>query len=241
MILLEKISKTFRDGGREIKALDGVELQIAAGTVMALMGRSGSGKSTLLHLIGGLEWPSAGRVTVAGVQLDALSDAQITRFRLNRIGFVFQFFQLLPGLSVLENLLLPAGLAGVPRRQAAAKARQLLAAVGIGDRLGAYPDSLSGGEQQRAAIARGLMLDPPVLLADEPTGNLDSETGRQVLALILGLAESRGATVIIATHSAEIAALASRVVELRDGRVVRDSGGVRPSPPGAAGPAGPGP
>ncbi len=241
MILLEKISKTFRDGGREIKALDGVELQIAAGTVMALMGRSGSGKSTLLHLIGGLEWPSAGRVTVAGVQLDALSDAQITRFRLNRIGFVFQFFQLLPGLSVLENLLLPAGLAGVPRRQAAAKARQLLAAVGIGDRLGAYPDSLSGGEQQRAAIARGLMLDPPVLLADEPTGNLDSETGRQVLALILGLAESRGATVIIATHSAEIAALASRVVELRDGRVVRDSGGGLPSPPGAAGPAGPGP
>jgi putative ABC transport system ATP-binding protein len=251
MIHLHRVSRTFRDGEREIHALQELTLSVPAGSSLALMGRSGSGKSTLLHLIGGLEWPSAGRVEVDGQALAALDDAALTRFRLHRIGFVFQFFHLLPALSVLENLLLPAELAARPAAAARSKALALLEAVGLGERRHTYPERLSGGEQQRVAVARALMLDPPVLLADEPTGNLDSENGARVLELMWGLAASRGTTVVVATHSREVAARAARRIELLDGRIVADSAaaaGVPPpgacSPgdsPAGAGATGPGP
>ncbi|HKI97979.1 MAG TPA: ABC transporter ATP-binding protein [bacterium] len=223
MIHLDRVSRTYRDGERDIRALRDVTLVIPAGASVALLGRSGSGKSTLLHLIGGLEWPSAGIVRVDGQALDALDDAALTRFRLHRIGFVFQFFHLLPALTVLENLLLPAELAGRPAGASAEQARRLLTEVGLTERAGSFPERLSGGEQQRVAVARALMLDPPILLADEPTGNLDSETGRRVLDLLWRLAETRGTTLLVATHSQEVAARAERRIELHDGRIVHDS------------------
>ena len=233
MIHLERVSRSYRDGEREIHALHEVTLSIAAGTSVALLGRSGSGKSTLLHLIGGLEWPSAGTVRVDGRVLGTLDDAALTRFRLHRVGFVFQFFHLLPALTVWENLLLPAELAGRPAAAAAARAQALLEEVGLAERARSYPERLSGGEQQRVAAARALMLEPPLLLADEPTGNLDSETGRRVLDLLWRLAQSRGTTLLVATNSREVAGRASRRIELRDGRLVADSAPPAAPPPPA--------
>jgi putative ABC transport system ATP-binding protein len=236
MILLEAVSRHFEDGERGVRALDGIDLSVARGETVALMGRSGSGKSTLLHLVGGLDWPSAGRVTVAGQPLHKLSDEALTALRLRTIGFVFQFFHLVPTLTVLENLTLPAELAGLGGRERRRRARALAEAVGVAGRLTQYPDRLSGGEQQRIAIARGLMLDPPLLLADEPTGNLDSETGSQVLSLLFALARQRGMTLVMATHSEEAARLARRRIVLRDGRVASDSGEAAVTS-GASGPA----
>ena len=235
MIHLQNVSRTYRDGDRDIHALREVTLSIPAGATVALLGRSGSGKSTLLHVIGGLEWPSAGSVQVAGQTLGDLDDATLTGFRLRRIGFVFQFFHLLPALSVLENLLLPAELAGRPAAAAGEQARRLLAEVGLGERARSYPERLSGGEQQRVAVARALMLDPPIVLADEPTGNLDSENGRHVLDLLWRVAETRGTTLLIATHSQEVARRAGRRIELADGRIAHDSA---PAPMPAAEAAG---
>ena len=197
---------------------------------VAIVGASGSGKSTLLHLVGGLEWPSAGRVHVDGEDLGGLDDAALTRFRLHRIGFVFQFFHLLSALTVQENLLLPAELAGLPADDAAARAARLLRAVELDDRARSFPERLSGGEQQRVAVARALMLDPPVLLADEPTGNLDSRNGARVLDLLWGLAAERGTTLVVATHSPDVAARAGRIVELQDGRVVGEADAAPPGP-----------
>ena len=234
LIHLENISRVYRDGERQIRALTAIELIIPPGATVGLVGKSGSGKSTLLHLVGGLEWPSTGRVVVDGRDLRALGDAELTAFRLHRIGFVFQFFHLLPALTVLENLLLPAELAGRPRAAGRERARALLAEVGLSEREGTYPERLSGGEQQRIAVARALMLEPPVLLADEPTGTLDSENGERVMALLHRLARDQGATLVVATHSREVAARTGRLIELRDGRVVSDSAPVPPPPSGQA-------
>jgi len=234
MILLQRVSHTFREGPQLIRALDDVSLYVPAGSTLALVGRSGSGKSTLLHLVGGLEPPARGRVVVEGRPLHRLGDQARTRFRLTRVGFVFQFFHLLPALTVRENLLLPAEMAGLAREVAAARLARLMAEVGLSNRLDALPDRLSGGEQQRVAIARSLMLEPPLLLADEPTGALDSETGDRVLALMLALVRERGTTLVLATHNADVAALTDRVVELRDGRVVADSAPAAPPAPGRA-------
>ncbi|MBI3991783.1 MAG: ABC transporter ATP-binding protein [Candidatus Lambdaproteobacteria bacterium] len=225
IVELERVSRGYADGQREILALAGIDLRVPAGQTVALLGKSGSGKSTLLHLIGGLEHPSGGRIRVRGQALHEMNDAQLTTFRLRHVGFVFQFFHLLPTLSVYENLLLPAELAGLPHREGQARASALLAGVGLAQRGHAMPDRLSGGEQQRVAIARGLMLEPELVLADEPTGNLDSDTGRQVLELLLELTRVKGTTLIIATHSGDLAARLQRRVELRDGRIVADSDG----------------
>ena len=238
MIRLEGVSRRFQDGANEVSALADVNLEIAAGATVALTGKSGSGKSTLLHLIGGMDWPTAGRITVHGFPLHELDDPALTRFRLNHVGFVFQFFHLLPALSLMENLLLPAELAGLRAGAARERARGLLREVGLEARSRSYPDRLSGGEQQRVAIARGLMLEPPILLADEPTGNLDSDTGGQVLDLFLRLSRERGATLLVATHSREVAARMARQVELRDGTVQRDDTVQRDANPQAdSGPA----
>jgi len=223
IVELERVSRGYADGQREILALAGVDLRVPAGQTVALLGKSGSGKSTLLHLIGGLEHPSGGRIRVRGQALHELNDAQLTAFRLRHVGFVFQFFHLLPTLTVHENLLLPAELAGLAHRESLARAAALLEAVGLDGRRDTTPDRLSGGEQQRVAIARGLMLEPELVLADEPTGNLDSDTGAQVLELLLGLTRSRGTTLIVATHSGDLAARMQRRVELRDGRIVADT------------------
>jgi putative ABC transport system ATP-binding protein len=223
MIDLHAVSRSYQDGDRTIPALADVTLHIPAGQSVAVVGRSGSGKSTLLHLLGGLEWPSGGRVQVAGQSLERLSERALTEFRLRKIGFVFQFFHLLPALTVLENLMLPAELAGWPRAAAREKALLRLEQVGLAARARGFPDRLSGGEQQRVALARALMLDPPVLLADEPTGNLDSATGARAMDLLWGLAGELGLTLVLATHSEALAARAQRRVELQDGRVVSDN------------------
>ncbi len=225
IVQLEGVSRSYRDGERTIHALRGIDLEIEPGTAAALMGQSGSGKSTLLHLMGALEVPSAGRIAVEGRPLHEMTDRELTRLRLTRIGFVFQFFHLLPTLTVLENLTLPAELSGLRGERAVSRARELAAAVGVEARLNLYPDRLSGGEQQRVAIARSLMLEPPLLLADEPTGNLDSETGGRVLELLFGAARERATTLVMATHSEEAARLASRRIVLHDGRIAADTRG----------------
>ena len=224
MIHLENVSRNFLDGDREILALDDVSLKIPRGETVALSGRSGSGKSTLLHLMGGLESPSSGTVIVEGYNLKNIPDRALTAFRLRHIGFIFQFFHLIPTLTVLQNLMLPAELAGMTRAVGRSKALSLLEAVSLADRTQSMPERLSGGEQQRVAVSRALMLDPPVVLADEPTGNLDSESGARVLELLWDMTRSRGSTLVIATHSAEVAERAARSIEMRDGRIVGDTG-----------------
>jgi len=222
IIRLEAVSRHYQDGERTVRALDGVDLTVPPGETLALTGRSGSGKSTLLHLIGGLDWPSSGTVTVAGQALQSLSDGALTALRLRTIGFVFQFFHLIPTLTVLENLTLPAELAGLGGAEARRRAHRLAEAVEMSAHLGKYPERLSGGEQQRVAIARALLLEPPLLVADEPTGNLDSETAARVLDLLFGLARARGTTLLLATHSDEAARHAARRIVLHDGRIAED-------------------
>ncbi|MEE8435712.1 MAG: ABC transporter ATP-binding protein [bacterium] len=224
MIHLENVSRNYLDGDREIQALANVSLNIPRGETVALSGRSGSGKSTLLHLMGGLEGPSSGTVTVEGNRLNDMPDRALTAFRLRHIGFIFQFFHLIPTLTVLQNLMLPAELAGMTRAAGRSRALSLLEAVSLADRSQTMPDRLSGGEQQRVAVSRSLMLDPTVVLADEPTGNLDSESGARVLEMLWDMTRSRGSTLVIATHSAEVAGRAARSIEMRDGRIVRDTG-----------------
>jgi putative ABC transport system ATP-binding protein len=209
-------------GNRTIHALRGVTLDFFPGTFVAVVGKSGSGKSTLLNLACGLDTPTAGTVSLQGSQLDQMDDNQLTALRLHRVGFVFQFFNLLPTLNAVENVALPARLAGRPPREAASRASDLLASLGLADRLRHYPDHLSGGEQQRVALARALINDPALILADEPTGNLDSEAGHQVLDELGRLARQDGRLVIMVTHSTEALDRTDRVVLLRDGRVVSD-------------------
>jgi putative ABC transport system ATP-binding protein len=216
---LRDLSRRYRStAGVEIAALDGVDLEIEAGSVLAAMGPSGSGKSTLLHLLGGMDRADGGSIEVNGAELTTRSRAELVLYR-RQVGFVFQRFALLPALTAADNVLVPV----LPYKtdfDKRARARDLLGQVGLGDRTDAIPSKLSGGQQQRVAIARALINSPRVLLADEPTGNLDSTTGEEILDLLLGLRESHGLTVLLATHDAAVAARCDRVVQLRDGRIV---------------------
>jgi putative ABC transport system ATP-binding protein len=221
IIRLDHVSRRF-EGKRDVTALDDVSLGIGRGEMLSIIGPSGSGKSTLLNLVGGLDRPSSGRVTVDGEALAGLSDDGLTRVRRDKIGFIFQFFNLLPTLSCLENVGLPLHLRGWSRNKVEARARELLTLVQLDHRLHHLPDELSGGERQRVAIARALSVYPPILLADEPTGNLDTRTGDEILDLIRDLHARLGSTVIIVTHDMKVAESCERTVTLRDGRVVAD-------------------
>jgi putative ABC transport system ATP-binding protein len=219
MIRCTDVRKVYRRGETEIAALDGVSLEIPAGAFAAIMGPSGSGKSTLLHLIGGLDRPTSGELLVDGRLLAQMSDEQLTLFRRAKIGFVFQFFNLMPSLTAVENVALPLVLGGISKTAAEQRAEQLLARVGL-ERRGAHlPDQLSGGEIQRIAIARALAYSPPMILADEPTGNLDSKTGEAILELLRRINRDQKCTIAIVTHSRDAARSADRVVTLRDGRI----------------------
>ena len=221
MVELRDVAKRF-EGKRQVRALDGVDLSVAEGDMLSIVGPSGSGKSTLLNLIGGLDRPTAGTVLIDGQDLSGLPDDDLTRVRRDKIGFIFQFFNLLPTLSCLENVALPLHLRGWPRRKTADRARELLDLVQLGHRLEHRPDELSGGERQRVAIARALSIYPPILLADEPTGNLDTATGIEILNLVRDLHDRLGATVLVVTHDPSVADSCARTVTLRDGRVVGD-------------------
>ena len=221
MIVLDRVTKQFA-GKRQVTALHEVSLTISKGDMVSIVGPSGSGKSTLLNLIGGLDRPSAGAVHVDGEALAGLSDDGLTRVRRDKIGFIFQFFTLLPTLSCLENVGLPLHLRGWSRSKVDARARELLHLVQLGQRLTHLPEELSGGERQRVAIARALSIYPPILLADEPTGNLDSRTGTEILALIQDLHTRLGSTVVIVTHDMKVAESCSRTIALKDGHVVED-------------------
>ena len=214
---LRGVSKAYQNGGRAVPVLHDVSLTLAPGTITALLGRSGCGKTTLLNLAGAMDFPTAGDVLIDGRSTSSLSEAKLTVLRRKRIGFVFQFFQLLPTLTVLENVELPLLLAGERRPTPAAMDR--LHWVGLEEKAHAMPYQLSGGQMQRVAVARALVHSPDLLLADEPTGNLDTASGDQVLSLLSESASRFGATVLLATHSAEAAAIAQRHVHLRDGRI----------------------
>ena len=219
MIELHGVSKSVPSGGGTLTILHPLDLNIPAGRVVAITGPSGSGKSTLLGLIAGLDAPTEGRILIDGVDITALDEDRLARLRGRKIGFVFQFFHLLPSLTAYENVLVPMEILG--DRNAPRKADALLAEVGLSERRHHYPSQLSGGEQQRVAIARALANDPPILLADEPTGNLDSATGHQVIELLLGINKARQTTLILVTHDPELASVADLSVALRDGRVAR--------------------
>jgi putative ABC transport system ATP-binding protein len=220
LIRLQNVAYRYREGGRERAVLKGVRSEIRRGEYVALLGQSGSGKTTLLNLIAGLDLPQAGEVSVDGVALNRLSEKERTLFRRRRVGFVYQFFNLLPTLSVAENILLPLELIGAPAMREVAL--NLLREVGLAERADSFPDQLSGGEQQRVAVLRALAHDPVLLLADEPTGNLDSESGEQVLALFDRLIHGRGRTLLVATHNLEVAARADRILYLRDGQLTEE-------------------
>ena len=219
MIELRGVSKTVPSGAGSLTMLHALDLTIGGGRVVAITGPSGSGKSTLLGLVAGLDAPSTGSVVLDGVDITTLGEDALARLRGTRIGFVFQFFHLLPSLTAMENVLVPMEIAGAPN--AARRAKDLLLEVGLGERGHHYPSQLSGGEQQRVAIARALANDPPILLADEPTGNLDSTTGHQVIQLLLDVNRTRQTTLVLVTHDPELARVADMTVALRDGRVVR--------------------
>jgi putative ABC transport system ATP-binding protein len=220
MIELAGLTKAYREAGGERVVFRDLDLRAEQGEVVVLLGPSGSGKTTLLNLVSGIDLPTSGEVRVEGVGLNRLSERERTLFRRDRIGFIFQFFNLIPTLTVEENLLLPLELSRRDTAADRARARALLAEVGLAGRAGEYPDRLSGGEQQRVAVARALAHEPAVVLADEPTGNLDRESGQVVLGLLESMARSAGRTVLIVTHSQEAVPLADRVLVLRDGRLV---------------------
>jgi putative ABC transport system ATP-binding protein len=219
---LADVVKEYALGGATVRALDGVTLALEPGAFVAVTGRSGSGKSTLLNLIAGIDVPTSGEVWVEGVSLARMDDDALTRLRRARIGMVHQFFNLLPTLSARENVALPALLAGAKDGDALARADRLLNEVGLAARRDARPPTLSRGEMQRVAVARALIHEPAVVLADEPTGNLDSRAAAEVVAMLRALAARHGATVVLVTHSAEAAAAAPRILEMRDGRIVGD-------------------
>jgi putative ABC transport system ATP-binding protein len=221
MIVLERVSKHF-EGRRRVTALEDINLDIPKGQLVSIVGPSGSGKSTLLNLIGGLDRPTGGAIMVDGQRLDGLSDDGLTAVRRDKLGFIFQFFNLLPSLSCLENVALPLHLRGWPRKKIEQRARELLDLVKLSARIDHLPDELSGGERQRVAIARALSVYPPILLADEPTGNLDTHTGRDILHLIRRLHASLNATILIVTHDMNVAETCERTITIRDGRIEAD-------------------
>jgi putative ABC transport system ATP-binding protein len=226
MIEIAGVGMRFTSGDRSVDVLADVTLAIPARQFVAIAGPSGSGKSTLLGLIAGLDRPSSGRIRVADAEVTALGEDALARFRLDTIGYIFQSFHLIPTLTALENVAVPLELAG--EADALPRARALLGEVGLGDRAEHYPVQLSGGEQQRVAVARAVARRPPVLLADEPTGNLDSATGKQIIELILGLNRTLGSTLVLVTHDPALAAHADRLITLRDGRVVADEASLGP-------------
>jgi putative ABC transport system ATP-binding protein len=218
LVRLDHVRKDYSEGGERRHVLKDAVLSVAEGEFVAIRGRSGSGKSTILNLVAGIDEATGGEVVVAGTSLGRLTATERTIFRRDHVGFVFQFFNLIPTLRVLENVMLPAELAR--QKGARTRALELLAAVGLEDRAHAYPDRLSGGEQQRVAIARALVRDPRLVLADEPTGNLDDATGASVMALVDSVTRRTGKTLLLATHSRELAGLADRVLTIEDGRLV---------------------
>ena len=220
MIELEAVTKTYRLGKVEVNALRGIDLRVSAGEFVAIMGASGSGKSTLMNIIGCLDVPSTGRYLLDGTDVAKLSDDQLARIRNKKIGFVFQSFNLIPRTSALHNVEMPLIYAGESGR--AVRAREALSAVGLADRMHHQPTELSGGQQQRAAIARALVTNPAILLADEPTGNLDSSSSVEIMRLLTTLNAEQGRTIVLITHEHDIARFAMRVVELRDGPIVSD-------------------
>ena len=220
MIELKQVIRSYQMGSQEIRALNQVDLAIADGEFVAIVGPSGSGKSTLLHVVGGLDTPTSGQVLVDGQDLRQARDRELAAFRNRRIGFVFQTFHLQPTYTAVENVALPLVFAQVPPKERRAKAQSVLETVGLGDRLRHKPAQLSGGERQRVAIARALVTDPAYILADEPTGNLDTATGHEIITLLDRLHRERAITLVLVTHDAEMAALADRRISLRDGRIV---------------------
>src|SRR5713226_4559815 len=220
MIQVRGLRMRLTSGGRPVDVLADVSLDVPAGRFLAIAGPSGSGKSTLLGLIAGLDRPTSGSITVAGVEITGLGEDALARFRRDTIGYVFQSYHLIPTLTALENAAVPLELAG--DADALARARALLEEVGLGDRAHHYPAQLSGGEQQRVAVARAIARRPKLLLADEPTGNLDSATGKQIIELLVALNRNRASTLVLVTHDPALAAYADRIVTLRDGRVVAD-------------------
>ena len=223
MIRCIDVRKVYRQGKHEIIALDGVSLEIARGEFAVIMGPSGSGKSTLLHLIGGLDRPTSGELLVDQRLIGQMADEQITLFRRTRIGFVFQFFNLLPTLTALENITLPFVLDGRPKAEAEQRAMTLLDKVGLENRKDHLPEELSGGEIQRIAVARALTFDPPILLADEPTGNLDSKTGESILSLLRQINRENDCTIVMVTHSQEAARCGHRTIFFRDGKIEKET------------------
>jgi putative ABC transport system ATP-binding protein len=222
IIRLERVVKEFRRGDTSVRAVDGVSLTVGRGEFVAIMGKSGSGKSTLLHLMSGLQQATEGSVRLLGRELSQLRDDDLTLLRRTHVGFIFQFFNLLPTLTALENVALPLLLAKMKTSVAEAKARELLGTVGLASRAAHKPDEMSGGQMQRVAIARALAGDPPLLFADEPTGNLDSASGEEILLLLKQMQSDRGQTIVMVTHDAKAAAYGDRLITMRDGRVLDD-------------------
>ncbi len=222
MIHIERLSKTFQSGPVSLHVLNGIDLEIDKGEMLAVVGASGAGKSTLLHLLGGLDRPTSGTVRYGEVDVFGLDDDRLARFRNQHVGFVFQFHHLLPEFSALENVMMPALIRGTGRDKAADSASRALADVGLAERTHHRPGELSGGEQQRVAVARALMLDPDVVLADEPTGNLDTHTGEAVHEMLQKINKGRGVTFVIVTHNDKLAIRADRVLRMADGRLIQE-------------------
>ncbi len=228
MAILEakNLSKTYHQGVLEVKALVDLTLAVESGEFIAVMGASGSGKSTLLNILGGLDEAESGELAIDGQTLGARRDSELTRLRRQRIGFIFQSYNLIPVLSALENVALPLLIDGVKAKEANLRAAEMLAIVGLSDRAAHFPEALSGGEQQRTAVARALVTEPAIILADEPTGNLDFVNSEEVMSLLKRAVEERGRTIVMVTHDLKDAAHADRIVFLKDGRVVDESVGV---------------
>ena len=222
------VSKTYADGARRVEVLRGLDLEVPPGELAAVVGPSGSGKSTLLHLLGGLDRPDAesggGSIRIGDQDLASLGEAELAAFRNQTVGFVFQFHQLLPDFTALENVMIPGRIAGRPAGEVESRARELLTEVGLDHRWDHFPNELSGGERQRTALCRALVMDPPLLLADEPTGNLDTASGERVLELLLALQERRGTTAVLVTHNPEIAGRCASIFSLDGGALHRENG-----------------
>ncbi|MFI5306838.1 MAG: ABC transporter ATP-binding protein [Polyangiales bacterium] len=229
LVVVENVKKSFVHEGRTVPILRGIDLRIDEGEMLCIVGPSGAGKSTLLHLLGTLDLPSEGKIYYGGDDVTTYSSAKLADFRNRSIGFVFQFHHLLPEFTALENVMMPGRIRGEPRAELTRRATDLLSEVGLAERLTHRPGELSGGEQQRVALARALIMNPRLVLADEPTGNLDTTTGRAVHELLFGLNKTRGTTFLVVTHSRELADQMPRIVHMLDGRIDSDQKHGRPS------------